>query len=165
MGSLALDLSTRTGWAFGRPGATPIHGVWKLGNMSDLGRLCSCLANSLEDAIAVHQPRRVVFEGPVVKQQTTARMLMYLCGVVELISYEHSVRCYEQDVGTVRKAVLGRGRFTRVREDGKCVSDNKAQAIAWCRAQGWTPEDDNAADALVLLRYAHLLGGSLRAAA
>ena len=155
-GVLALDISSRTGWAYGHADAPPIFDTWTLGKFDELGRACSSLAASLEAAIALHAPRLILFEAPIPKQQTSARGLIYLCGVVEMIAYEQSVRAREEHAATVRKAVLGRG--------GSFAIDRKLVVIGWCREQGWKPKDDNAADALVLLRYALLMEEARRRA-
>ena len=142
---LALDLSTRTGWAFGSAGSGPVHGVWLLGKMSEGGRVFSCLMASLQDAIAVHQPDLVIMEAPLPPQaQTaanTARLQFGLAAHVETVCFEHGVRLEEERAGDVRRAVLGTFRA------------DKSTIIEWCQRQGWTPAEDNDADALVLLRY------------
>ena len=156
-GILALDLSLTTGWAYGVSRANrPSCGLWLLGRMDHLGRVNSGLAQCLEDAISLHQPSLVIFEAPIVKQQTTARALIYLCGVVELICYERSVDCREAAAPTARKLVLGRGSFREERA-GKMVSNNKSVVTEWATAQGWDPPDHNAADARVLWQYACLM--------
>jgi Holliday junction resolvasome RuvABC endonuclease subunit len=167
-GILALDVSTRTGWSYAhwQQNEPPVYGVWELGKTDNLGRLLSCMMSVLEDAIAVHQPSLVVFESPIVKNQTSARALLYLCGAVELACYENGpVECREAAAPTARKLVLGSGQFYKrdgegaimTDRKGKRLSENKSVAIAWCRAQGWSPQDDNAADSLVLLKYAQIM--------
>jgi Holliday junction resolvasome RuvABC endonuclease subunit len=175
---LALDLSTHVGFAVGRDhdNKPPIYGGWELGKTDNLGRLLSCMMNMLEAAIAVHQPDLVIFESPIVKNQTSARALLCLCGAGDLACYEHGpVECREAAAPTARKLVLGSGQFFKRDGDGaimtnrkgKRLSENKVVAIAWCQAQGWDPQSDDVADALVLLRYAHLMrrGGRPNASA
>lgn len=149
---LALDLSTRTGWALGRDYESPIHGVWVLPRMSDLGACLSALAGQLEDAIQVFHPDLVIMEAPLPPQAqtaaSTARLLLGLAGVTEMICQEQGVPCEEERADTVRKVVMGSAR------------QDKAAIIAWCRAQTWRPAEDNDADALVLLRYRQILSRS-----
>lgn len=149
---LALDLSTKTGWALGRPFERPMHGVWELGKMSNLGRVFSCLAAKLEDAIAVHQPDACIFEAPLPQQkrdtQQIARLLIGLAAVAEMIAFEREIPIAEQFPGEVRKLVLG------------TAAVDKTYIVNWCRGQGWNPADDNDSDALVLLRYQHTLDRS-----
>jgi len=167
-GILALDVSTHTGFAVGhhQDNAPPLYGTWELGKTDNLGRLLSCMMNMLEAAIAVHQPSLVIFESPVVKTQTSARALLYLCGAVELACFENGpVECREAAAPTARRLVLGSGQFFKrdgdgaimTNRQGKRLSENKAVAIAWCQSQGWEPQSHDAADALVLLKYAHMM--------
>jgi crossover junction endodeoxyribonuclease RuvC len=147
-GILALDLSTKTGWAVGSRFEAPAHGVWLLpGGIANLGRVFSSLAASLEDAIRLFRPVRIFFVPPLSKHQTTAELLIGLSATVKMISYEQGVPVGQEAESTVRKHVLGSGRFSSTKEA-------KAAAFAWCRSKGWTPCDDNAADALVDLHYA-----------
>lgn len=158
---LALDLSLRTGWAIGRPNEKPRWGVWELGrpDQDGDGRRFSCLASSLEDAFAAFDPDEVIYEAPISRQQTSARLLIGLGAVVEMICSERSIRYCEEHVGTVRKEVIGRGGF-RATEDASASMQAKAAVAAWCTSQGWRVTDDNSADALVLLRYRHVLARS-----
>lgn len=152
---LALDISSKTGWCCGRPCANeqPAGGVWRLGRMKDaqgrlqLGYLNSCIMAQMEAVIEEHQPEMVVFEQPIVKQQTTARMLTYLAGAVETACFENGrIPCYEAAAPTARKHMLGFSRKKNV--------DIKAAVMAWCRARGLDYVDDNHADALLLWHYA-----------
>ena len=151
-GILALDLSTRAGWAYGHDFAAPAHGVWALGKMAELGRCLSCLAGEMEDAIRVMQPKLVIMEAPLPPQAqtaaSTARLQFGLAAVCEMVCYEQGVECEEERAAQVRKLVLGRGR------------PDKDAIVAWCRDQGWSPAEHNDADALVLLRCGHTLGRS-----
>lgn len=148
-GVLALDLSTRTGWAYGHVGERPDHGVWVLPKTTDLGARCSALAASLEDAIKVMAPDRVCLEAPLPPQAQTAmasaRLQFGLAAVAEMVCHEQGVLCDEARAFEVRKLVFGKARV------------DKSVVISWCHQQGWQPADDNAADALALLRYRHLL--------
>lgn len=151
MSVLALDLATRTGWAFARPG-TPAHGTVHLprgGGPGSLGSVNASLADALGDLLKLHDPRVIVFEAPAMhmagRSPHTARMLIYLAGVVELVAYRWSIPVFEAQVQSVRKT-LG---ITK----GPTDKDWKAGVIRWCRAQGYAPGDDNQADALALLAY------------
>jgi hypothetical protein len=159
-GVLALDLSTRSGWCYGRLDDThPVSGVWVLPPMSRLGECFVALDNELSDAIALHQPRLVLTEAPLEKAQHTARLLMGLADHALSCCYRHSVPCREQSVNTMRLAVLGRAHFAdRDPRTGKRVNGSvnaKAAVLAWCREQGWTDVfDDNEADARLCWTYA-----------
>ncbi len=160
-GCLALDLASRgTGYAFqsDEPDAPVTYGLWLLRGMSDLGMLYASLRNVLEDAIAVHQPSRLVFVPALFREaQTAARALAGLVAVTEMVAYDNEVRAYECNESTARKAVLGRSNFTQ-RVAGKIVAGSgsklaKEAAMTWAREQGWHPQTDDVADALVVLAY------------
>ena len=76
----------------------------------------------------------------------TARVLIGLAAVTEMICCEQGVPCEEAEVRTARQRVLG-----------KQPRDGKLGVMAWARSAGYHPQDDNAADALLLLRYRQLL--------
>lgn len=149
MNILALDLSTRTGWAVGEDYASPRHGVWVLPSMVNLGACTSALAASLEDAIAVFKPALVIMEAPLPPQaqtaMNTARLQFGLAAVTEMICHERNVPCEEARADEVRLRLMGRARV------------DKETVIAWCREQQWRPAESNDADALALLRYRHVL--------
>lgn len=177
----ALDLSLTTGWCVGAPlaNAPPAGGVWKLGKMRDkygsrLGEIGSSLMRCVEDLIAAHRPALVVFEAPIGKVQTTARLFHSLGEAVEIACYEAGVPCREEAPHTVRKLVLGRGMFPKpMAGQGRMVlrtvkgekvrelrGDPKEEVMLWCRREGLAFVDDNHADALLLHRYACILARS-----
>lgn len=149
MDILALDLSSRTGWARSRDFEAPRHGVWRLDG--GLGRRCSALASALEDELAF-APDLMILEAPLPAQAQgstdTARAQFGLAAIAEMIAHERGVKCEEAASYEVRKRVMGSAR------------QDKDAVVAWCRAQGWTPRDHNDADALALLRYRHILARS-----
>ena len=153
--TLALDLSTSIGWALGAPYETPRHGIWALGKHGDCGRYFSSLANQLEQAIQVMRPDLIIFEAPLppaapksIRSSThTVRVLVGLAAVTEMICYEAKVKCEEADVREARQLVLG-----------KQPTRGKQTIVDWCRARGLEPGTDDAADALLLLQYRHILG-------
>lgn len=150
---LALDLSTRTGWALGTS-PRPKYGVWHLGTGGNHGRYFSALAAMLESFFAVTRPSLVVFEAPlppaapkmIRSTVATARVLIGLAAVTEMICVEQGVPCEEAECRTARARVIG--RQPRRGKDG---------VMDWARSAGYHPQDDNAADALVLLTYRQLL--------
>lgn len=151
---LALDLSTRIGWATGRAGEEPDHGVIELskgGAAGGLGRVFADAVDALQDLRDTMHFERVVVEAPLTLQaQThdrTARQQLGLAACVDLWCYRREIPCFEARVDTIRSQVLGRCRF-------KGRENAKAAVMMWCAAQGYYPATDDAGDALVLLAFA-----------
>ena len=141
---LALDLSTRVGWAYGGRTVKPAYGVWMLGD-GGLGRRCSCLANELEGAIQLFRPDLIILEAPLPAQRQAsthvARIQFGLAAVAEMIAHEWDVKCEEERAETVRGALFGKARV------------DKDRVMAWAKDQGHRPPDHNAADAIALMTY------------
>lgn len=167
-GILALDLAIKTGWAYGEDFQAPRYGMINLNPESEpvpLGKRNSRLAAFLEDFITISRPVLIIYEAPVPRQQTSARGLVYLAGIVEMIAEEQGVPVREAHVGEPRKMILGRSAFFARGDDGKVlrkangkmVSETKNTVMAWARGRGWDPLTDDVADALCLLEYAHTL--------
>lgn len=151
---LALDLATRVGWATWSADRGVGSGVKVLPTTGeDVGRFVGTYMQWLDDTLALDARDLVVFEAPWIGPQTsqdTARKLLGLAVGTEVVCWRRGLRCLEQSVPAVRKHFVGNGRLPR--------REAKAAVIAACRARGWTPKDDNDADALALLDYAaHLL--------
>lgn len=149
---LALDLSTKVGWACGRAGGEPDHGVLLLPKgVAGLGAVACAFLDGLMDLHEVQHFERVVMEAPLPPQSqthaNTARIQYGLAFLVEVFCDRRSIPVREARPDDWRKAVLGRARFGG-------TDKAKAACIAWCQGQGWDPQDDNAADALALWRYA-----------
>lgn len=152
-GVLALDLSLHTGWAYAHGFDGPISGVWNLGRVAELGRALSGLAGEVEAAITLYEPATIIFEAPLTMGGQTSnanlRLLVGAAGVVEMIAYEAGIKCLEEAVDTVRKAVIGFCRQKKTDPKGwvkQCVFN-------WAVAEGFKPADNNESDALALLRY------------
>jgi Holliday junction resolvasome RuvABC endonuclease subunit len=153
---LALDLSTRTGWAFGVAGSNepPKYGYWVLDRKPTLierdlqiGYRMSCLASVLTDHIAIYRPDRITVEAPLHLADASSRLLICLAGAVAMVCEEEGVEYVDGHLSRVRKMVLGRSNWPNV----------KAEVMRFCQAQGWSPADHNVGDALILLRYAHIM--------
>jgi hypothetical protein len=159
---LALDLSTRVGWACGRAGGEPDYGVLVLPKgISGHGAIGAALFDALMDLHDVQHFERVIMEAPLPPQSqtsaNTARIQFGLAFAVETWCYRRELEVREARPDDWRMAVLGRARFGGTEKA-------KAAAMAWCHAQGWAPSDDNAADALALWRYATTRPGGRMAA-
>lgn len=159
---LALDLSTRTGWACGSEWETK-GGVWKLGQLKrdGIGHCASSLAASLETALRTEKPDEVIYEAPlpshskgIAKDTMVARMQYGLCAVVEMICLEcGNIPCVEASADEARKMVLGKA----LRGPSEWI---KEVVMCWAIDQGHDPFDHNEADARLLHKYRCILGRS-----
>ena len=152
-GLLALDLSSRTGWTYGPPGARKAGGVWQLPPASNRGRQFNTLSEHLCDALDLFRPDAVLMEAALsVFAQTredTARQQFGLAAMVELICDRYDMEPFEANSATVRKAVTGAARAP-----GKNEREKKQHWVRWCQANGYPDVlDDNEADSLILWRY------------
>jgi len=152
---LTLDLATSTGWAFWHPGASRVaSGVIRLPKTrEDVGWFLDAFEERLKDLLTLHTPDTLVFEAPWVGPQThqdTARKLLCLAGMTELICRRAGMRYREANNASVRKHFIGKGRGDR--------KSLKAMTMRGCQERGWDPQNDDEADALALLDYAaHVL--------
>lgn len=147
---LCFDLATRTGFAYWRPGIKVISGHFsmpKTGN--DVGWFLDDFEIRLREMFEFYKPERCVFEAPWVGEKTsqdTARKLLCLAGVTEMVARRNRAACSEANNASVRKHFIGKGRGDR-----KTLKDMTMRA---CRERGWDPDNDDEADALALLSYA-----------
>jgi len=139
---LALDLATRLGWAGGSPDGEPSYGTKVLpATGEDIGRFAQAYNEWLLDMITLESPALIVFEAPILAGKTTpatARKLMGLAWHTEFCCRLRDIRCAEHHLQSVKKFFAGHGNA------------DKAAMIAAAQRQGWSPRDDNAADALGL---------------
>ncbi len=137
---LALDLATRTGFAVGEASGEPRFGTKVIGRPGEsIGKFANLFDEWLSDMITLEAPELIVFEAPILPARTTpdtARKLMGLAFLTELICYRRDVRCREANIMTVKKFFTGRGRAS------------KAEMIEAAASHGWICKDDNEADAL-----------------
>lgn len=159
---LALDLATKTGWACGSTEGTPVsHGVVAMPKTGeDIGKFLAVFEGWLLTAIDEMGPDEVVFESPILPEQTaiaTLRKLYSLAGVTELVVTRLIER--GQNMQT-REAALGdiRQHFIGIRQAPKDIRGSearrkwmKAKVIAECRKRGFNVAGDDDADAIALL--------------
>ncbi|HEY2757507.1 MAG TPA: hypothetical protein VGJ01_17395 [Pseudolabrys sp.] len=150
---LALDLATKTGWAYGSPGAVPKSGSLRFARegATMAAHLVGC-RKWLVDFIAVNETRLVVFEAPLTPDLmrgrtniSTIRLLIGLAAIVEECLYGRGIDVREARVSDVRAHFLGSNRFKR--------DEAKRATKELCARIGWPAVDDNAADALALWSY------------
>ena len=148
---LTLDLATSTGWAAWRPGDSRVaSGVVRMPKTGeDVGWFLDVFDARLRDLLTLHSPEMVVFEAPWIgpnTHQDTARKLLCLAGMTELVCRRAGLRYREANNASVRKHFIGKGRGDR-----RTLKDMTMRA---CQQRGWDPENDDEADALALLDYA-----------
>lgn len=145
-GLYALDLGTRTGWACALPGAEPVHGHIRLPADRGDGAFFSAFRRFLLDHITVHAPRLIVYEAPLITASATSmatvfRLFGLAAHTVEM-AHIREVRCEPANNATVKKFVTDNGRA------------KKPEVMDAIRARGWSPDDENEADALAVLLWA-----------
>lgn len=137
---LALDLGTVTGWACGAAEAF-VSGTWNLkgtryegGGMRFL-RFRSRIGEVHDD----HGLKKIVYE-EVRRHAGTDAAHIYggLQGVLTSFAEEHGIPYAAVPVGTIKKFWTGKGNAS------------KDAMIAECRRRGFSPADDNEADAIAL---------------
>lgn len=153
---LALDLAATTGWALGTTmDMVPLSGSVKVASTdASMAKLFSNWRLYLRDFISLNPGiGLVIFEAPLLPfmkaGQTninTIRRLVGMCAVTEELLYTiGGMDVREARVSDVRSHFIGSNRHKR--------PEAKALTIAACKRLGWTPQDDNAADALALWDY------------
>ncbi|UQR66190.1 hypothetical protein LRP30_13440 [Bradyrhizobium sp. C-145] len=152
---LALDLASRTGWAVGYPNEDKPHSgsVRFAREGASMGAVFAGCRQWLNEFLATENDiKLVVFEAPMVPQHMAGRtnaeiirVLIGLCAVVEEFTYARGYDVREARVSDVRTHFIGSNRHKR--------KEAKSLTMDACYRLGWTPSDDNAADALALWHY------------
>ena len=148
---LALDLGTTTGWAIVDSAAAGDRALvisgsqaFKPGRFDGGGMRYLRFANWLDEVKGGHQIARVAFE-EVRRHQGVDAAHAYGGFMATLTRW-----CESQDpkvpyegvpVGTIKKLATGKGNA------------DKAAVLKWARGEGYSPVDDNEADALALLHW------------
>lgn len=139
---LALDLGTSTGWAYN--GDIIVSGVnhFGLGRFQGGGLRYLKFYHWLEEMKTETNLHQIVFEEVRAHRGVDAAH-MYGGFLATLTSWcEKNIIPYEGvGVGTIKKFITGKGNAS------------KEQVLEAVRARGYTPLDDNEADALALLLY------------
>ena len=156
MSLLALDLSKRsTGWAFWKQGMpAPIYGSVSLGSeYSNLGSVCAKCFREVVGVVKVAGADRIVLEKPFnaaqLKGSTNADTLTLQAGLataVHMAAHHAGVpKPHEVSPSSWRKNFIG------PQKRGTKRPTLKKLAIERCRQFGWSPKNDDEADALGIL--------------
>jgi len=134
-----------------RPGRKVAYGSRKLPDTgNDVGKFLCTFEDWFRERLWELEPDVAAFELPWVGPNTaqiTAKKLMCLAGLTELVCYRMGVICYEVNVNSVRSHFLGKvGKQSR--------EGYKRLTIEGCRDRGWAPVNDDEADALAILDFA-----------
>lgn len=150
MTTLALDLGTRLGWAvsFGKDGEGKpdvLHGTteFRLGRHESAGHRWIRFRAWLQEIADGHGPITCVYYEEVRAHKGVDAAHMYAGFVSTLQAW-----CVSRDieycgipVATIKRSATGKGNA------------NKAAVIEAMRKLGFSPEDDNDADALALIHF------------
>ena len=150
---LALDLSSRLGWAYGPPGRRTAGGVYVLPSVAEWGRQINAAMDVLSDMFDTLQPCAVILEAAMPLQaQTrddTARQQFGLAAITYGMASRYEIPAFQERADKIRKAVVGTSRVP-----GKSATEQKRWLIDWCRRNGHPDmAEDNEADATIIHRY------------
>ena len=140
--TLSLDLATQTGWAYEANGLISSGSVgFQLKKKDKPGVRFMKFRSWLRENVEIIKPDLIVYE-EVMRWSSGAAAKCY-CGLLAILQTECEAKGIEYrgvHVGTIKKFATGNG------------GASKEQMIEAARARGFDPEDDNAADAIHLLR-------------
>lgn len=140
-------MATVSGWGLIlNPDAVVLSGIKRLPSSEfAMGQFLQAYRNWLFEQLAMHSIRSVYFEAPLPardqRNQNSARKLMALAVITELICYDFGIVAEPVNVNTVKKFFTGDG------------SANKQMMVDQCRLLGLDPVDHNAADGTAVTLY------------
>jgi Holliday junction resolvasome RuvABC endonuclease subunit len=144
---LALDMATKTGWAVSDPeGATSGVQVFDVRRGESPGMRWLRFDAWLEQvhilATARHPMGVLVYELAHHRGGASTAVGVGFATKAQEFAARHNIELMPVHTATLKKFATGSGKA------------DKDAMIAAARARGWTPQDDNEADALWLLEYA-----------
>lgn len=141
---LALDLATNTGACWGAGDDLPRLASERMPSTGDeVGPFLCAFEDWIRMMVDGVQPRRIVFEAPVLPRAKinkftrkleggvsliTTRKLQGLAGVLEMVAHREGLACHEVQPAEAKKALTGRG------------GAKKHEMVAACRAYGLDPK-------------------------
>lgn len=157
--TLALDLATCTGFALGDRSGVIVSGYRRFPSTGDdIGTFGRAFRDWLIKGLKRHQPELIVFEQPMLPNQTNINTLRKLYGMAfELETVASDAAMFGRAEGFPIKEVsngdwikhfLGAGNVPR-------SGDARKKAVfRMCGIRGWSPENHDEGDALGILDYA-----------
>ena len=149
---LALDLATRTGFAFGEPGEKPRFGSIRFASVGASHEAVFGKAiNWAQDIFTKLAPDQFVYEEPMQFRGGKSRagndeILYGLPAIMQGVAHNLGIH-------DVRKARVADVRLHFIHRNCK-REIAKRETMRRCRLLGWGVTDDNEADALALWHYA-----------
>lgn len=138
---LALDIGSTMGWAYSGAGRIQ-HGTIKLPTGDHPGSRMAALHSWLTEVKATFGGFDFIVWEDAFRQPGKANAIHHrLVGAMLRWAYHHQIGVMPVGVTAIKRWAAGSG------------TAGKPEMIAAARAAGFEPEDDNAADALNLLRY------------
>jgi hypothetical protein len=156
---LALDLATCTGFALGGRSGVIVSGYRRFPSTGDdIGLFGRAFRDWLVTGLKRHQPDLIVFEQPMLPNQTNITTLRKLYGLAfeletvagdaKLLGLARGIECKEVSNGDWIKHFLGAGNVPKGSEA------RKKAVFRMCGIRGWSPENYDEGDALGVLDYA-----------
>jgi len=152
---------TAVGWAFAEGRSPPTCGTYHPPRCGERFVIAGHEFRAwLHGRITSLEPHVVVIEKPIHVPTNDLKTLRLQYGfpmLATLACSDRAVKYDEYPLDEVRQSFLGR-TYRKIYRNRPAL---KAAVIAECRARGWQPDDDNAADALAVLdlaRVKHLTG-------
>ena len=136
---LALDTSTKTGWALNEPRSSGVENFSEYKRESN-GAVLILFRAWLESMIQIYRPNLIIYEQPHHRGKGTT-LLMGLVGIVHECVTKFNCTMAEVHSATLKKYATGNGHAT------------KEEMIEKAKEKKWKPKDDNECDALWLLDY------------
>lgn len=167
---LALDIATRTGWAYGPAGEPPRSGAVKLRKPDDpLHVASSNVGYFIKDQRVLERIDMVVYEAPLDPQakfqmvnkggraQNSASIILpfMIMGVIEFYCHFYGIQCVASNRQTVLKHFTGQARWGN-REAAKAAVISRAHALGLLPKES---RDDDRADAIAIHDYASMRWG------
>jgi Holliday junction resolvasome RuvABC endonuclease subunit len=155
---LCLDVATVLGWAAARDCGKASYGSKRMGRQGcEPGESYLALDIWLEGMVTEHRPTTVIFEAPILGapgKLSVSQKLMGLVAIVELVCARHRIPVFQAQGASVTKALTGKGGRWEGATPKERSAAKKRATIEACRRYGFSPSDDNAADAIGILLYA-----------